>query len=73
MRENEKKIVLYGIGLEGEKFFWKWKNKYDIVYCLDKKKQNSFHGLSVYSLEEKKAELKEHMIIVTPGGVFIMK
>lgn len=61
-------IILYGIGLEGEKFWVKYHEKYNILYCLDRKQQNSFHGIPVFGIEQKREELKNHKIVVTPVG-----
>ena len=59
-----RKLILYGTGLEGEKFY-SWSEKLcDIAYCIDKRNNRSFHGKPVYSLEEKELELKNFFIIV---------
>lgn len=48
-----KKIILYGVGLAGEKFYWAYKNKYQIDYVLDQCNNIFFHNIPVYSFEEK--------------------
>lgn len=60
----KKKIVLYGTGVRGEKFYWSNLDKYDICYCIDRNNNRTFHGLSVYSVEEKADELKDYFIII---------
>lgn len=65
-----KKIVLYGIGLEGEKFYARFHKSYEIEYCIDKKSGKFFHGKYVYSLEEKEGELYKKFIVVTVGENF---
>lgn len=63
------KVVLYGVGLEAEKFWARMHYHYDIIYCLDRKQQKTFHGIPVYNVEDKKEELKKVQIIVTPVGL----
>lgn len=58
-------IILYGISLEGEKFYYKYKDILDIQYCIDRKEQALFHGYSVFKLTEKIEDLNKHLIIVT--------
>lgn len=62
---NMKDIILYGTGLDGEKFFYRSKGHYKIVYCIDQRKRNAaFHGIPVFHLEEKVQELKNHLVVV---------
>lgn len=58
------KVVLYGAGIQGEKWYTKWHNEYEIVYVIDRRCDKLFHGIPVYSLEQKKSELGEYKIIV---------
>ena len=58
-------IILYGISLEGEIFYYKYKDILDIQYCIDRKEQALFHGYSVFKLTEKIEDLNKHLIIVT--------
>ena len=46
-----KKIVLYGAALAGEKFYWAYRNKYQIEYVLDQCNNRFFHNIPVYSFE----------------------
>lgn len=71
MNENadRKKIILYGAGLEGEKFYWKYKNKYDIVCAVDKIHDRKFHGIPVYSFEKLKEMKLDFFIVVAAIGV----
>lgn len=62
---HKKGIVLYGTGLEGEKFFSRLKNGDEVKYCIDRRKRNAgFHGRQVFRLEEKEQELKNYLIVV---------
>ncbi len=62
---HRKGIVLYGTGLEGEKFFSRLKNNEEVVYCIDRRKRNeAFHGRQVFQLEEKEQELKDYLLVV---------
>ena len=62
------KIVLYGVGLEGEKFYCKFRNKFDFVYAVDKNCNRLFHGLPVYSFDEVKENLKNYFVYVAVGS-----
>lgn len=62
------KIILYGTGLEGEKFYCKYSRQYEIVYCLDKRKRGEFHGKRVYSLDEIEVDAEKYFIVVTVGA-----
>lgn len=59
-----KKIVLYGTGLEGEKFYWRWKDEYEIVFCIDKFHKDTFHGIPVYDISKVKDKLAEYFIVI---------
>lgn len=61
-----RKIVLYGIGLEGEKFYWRWKDEYEIVFCIDKFPKKSFHGVPVYDIckEGITEKIRDYFIVV---------
>lgn len=63
------KVILYGTGLEGEKFYCRYKPKLEIVYCLDKRKRNDFHGKSVFTLDEKKEDVKKYFVVVTVSHI----
>lgn len=65
--QHHDKIILYGTGLEGEKFYCKYSKQYEIMYCLDKRKRGDFHGKRVYSLDEIKTEAKKYYLVVTVG------
>lgn len=58
------KIVLYGTGLEGEKFYCKYSKQFEIVYCIDKRERGKFHGKSVYVLDEIRAVIEKYYIVV---------
>lgn len=62
--KDQKSIILYGIGFEGEKFWCKFHRDVRIVYCIDGKEQPFFHGIPVYRLEEKQEEMKGYFTIV---------
>lgn len=59
-----KKAVLYGAGIQGEKFYIRWRKRYEIQYVIDKNAHRFFHGLPVYSFEEKCDDLKHQYIII---------
>lgn len=59
-----KKIVLYGTGYAGEKFYYAYKKRYEIVYAIDCQSEKYFHGIPVYNLEEKRNCIKDYFIIV---------
>lgn len=61
------KVVLYGTGLEGEKFYCKHNRDFDIVYCLDQRKRERFHGIDVYQIEQKRDQIHRYYIIVSVG------
>lgn len=66
-----KKVVLYGAALAGEKFYWAYRNKYQIEYVLDQCNNRFFHNIPVYSFEEKKQDLHGHFVIVATEKEFI--
>lgn len=57
-------VVLYGTGIEGEKFYWKWKDLYEIEFCIDMIHRRSFHGNNVYNISEIKDKLKGKFIVI---------
>lgn len=61
---NEK-IVIYGCGTEGEKFYNKFNKEYNILFAIDKKKQIQFHDLDIYTLQESIPKLQQHYIVVS--------
>mgnify|MGYP003307744905 CR=1 FL=1 len=59
-----KKIVLYGTGYEGEKFFYSnYKIVDQIAYCIDAAHEGFFHGIPIVTLE-KAEKIKEYYIYV---------
>lgn len=67
--QHHDKIVLYGTGLEGEKFYCRYSKQYDIVYCLDKRRRTNFHGKRVYSLDEIEIDAKKYFLVVAVGAL----
>lgn len=59
----DRKYVLYGTGLQGEKTFWRLKGKLSFAFCIDRNAGGKFHGLDVVQAEEVK-DLKDYYIIV---------
>lgn len=57
INKNEE-IVIYGAGHEGEKFYYAYGEQYRIRFYIDRMADRSIHGIPVYSLNEKKEELK---------------
>lgn len=59
-----KRYVLYGTGLEGERFLYRHAYlKDDIEYCIDAFHTGSFHGLPIVTLDNA-VNLAEYKIIV---------
>ena len=54
-------VILYGTGIEGEKFYQAYRKKYKILYCIDKMYNRPFHGLSIVDFENVAAELKKKL------------
>lgn len=65
-------IVIWGCGLEGEKFYWAWRHKVNILYAIDMRYQTlqQFHGIEVHSPQDIKS-LKQHYIVVCVGDLGI--
>lgn len=63
-----KKLVLYGVGEYGEKVYYNISRTEKIEFCIDRNAGRTFHGISVYSLEEKKEELQDCFIVITVEG-----
>lgn len=61
---RKKKIVLYGTGLEGEKFYCKNRDCFEIEYCVDRNCHRYFHGSWVYGIDEVKAQIKNSFVII---------
>lgn len=57
-------IVLYGTGIIAEKFYYSYSKEYQIVFCIDSRKRDSFHGLECYSLEDAIERLNDELIVV---------
>lgn len=65
MEDNmSKRTILYGVGLRGEKCYWLHNSQYCFEYCIDRRSKIEFHGLKVYSFEEKVDDLSDCFIIV---------
>jgi hypothetical protein len=59
-----KKMVLYGTGFRGEKFY-SANPDMQFEYCIDTKYAGKhFHDLMVFSFEEKKKEIKDYFVVV---------
>ena len=47
-----KQIVLYGCGMEGERFLARHPGLYDqICFCIDRSRQGNFHGKPIKQIE----------------------
>ena len=56
-------IILYGTGVTAEKFYWKWKETYNILYCIGEG-QALFHEKRVYPpCEIKREHIKQRIIV----------
>ena len=60
----KRKIVLYGTGMEGEKFYCKWHEFYEIVFCIDQRHGRTFHGLPVYDISEVQTSLGDYLVVI---------
>ena len=60
-------VVLYGADVEGEKFYYRYKDRFKIKYVIDKNGNRSFHGAKVYSFEDKKDEIRDELVIIAVG------
>ncbi len=58
---------MYGAGLEGEKFYCRYRDKYDIQYYIDKNSNRTFYGIPVYSLEQIEGQIGDCYIFVAIG------
>ncbi len=61
---NKEKIVVYGTGIDGERFYYKYKETYEIVFYVDKTGNRKFHGLQVYALNEALEKIKNYFVVV---------
>lgn len=64
-----KKIILYGVAIEGEKFYWAYRDCYKIVYCIDRMSHRNFHNIPVYDFVEVAEEIKKrkYLIVIAAG------
>ncbi|MDE6568378.1 MAG: hypothetical protein K2K70_11685 [Lachnospiraceae bacterium] len=71
-KESRRDIVIWGCGLEGEKFYWAWRHKINILYAIDIRYQtlHEFHGIEVRSPQDTES-LRQHYIVVCVGDVGI--
>ena len=61
----KKSIVLFGTGLEAEKFYCNYQNQYEIEFAIDNYRNNKkYHKLNVYTLDEVKGFLLNKYIVV---------
>jgi hypothetical protein len=58
------KMILYGVGLAGEKFFSLYRNKYQFIFAIDKHNNRFFHDMPVYSLEDAKEKIENNYIAI---------
>lgn len=61
----KKSIVLFGTGLEAEKFYCNYRNQYEIEFAIDNyRNSKKYHELDVYTLDEIKECLSRKYIVV---------
>ena len=69
MREGwikDKQIILYGCGMEGERFLARHPGLFDRIYfCIDRSRQGTFHGKPIKKIEEVIDSCSEYRIIIT--------
>lgn len=56
------RIVLYGAGLAGEKFYYAHGDKID--YVIDNRRKEIFHGLRVYSLQDRAEDIRGRYVVI---------
>lgn len=61
-------IVIYGCGNEGKRFYWKYRNRLNILFAIDQNsKENShFYDLPKHKLKEVR-HIEKYYIVVTVG------
>lgn len=64
--DDHKDIILYGAGVEGEKFYWAYRGYFRILFCVDRICHRKFHGIPVFDFNEVFRELqkKKNFIVV---------
>jgi hypothetical protein len=74
MESNKEKngIIIYGTGLEGEKFYSKFRNELHFVGAVDRVKRN-FHDLKLYNIDELVELSKLYYIVVATGEKFYIE
>ncbi len=65
--EIDKPIVIYGTGIEAEKFYYRYKEEYEIVFCIDDNRDKRFHGMPVYPLSKVIDKVEDYFIVVAVG------
>lgn len=63
----KKRIVIYGVGLEAEKFYWNNIDRFEIAYAIDRRTLFNFHGINIYSVDFAIKNLPRIFIVVTTG------
>lgn len=61
------KIAVYGTGIEGERFYCKYKETYEIAFYIDEIGNKKFHGYHVYSTEEVFEIIKDYFVVIATG------
>lgn len=64
MKKNYEKMVLYGAGYNGQKFYYSFKDRDQISYVIDNYKTYFNERLHVYRLEDVCDELNKDIILV---------
>ena len=57
-------IIIYGTGIIAEKFYYSYCKDYDILFCIDRRKREHFHGIECYSIEKAMGRLTEGLIVI---------
>lgn len=59
-----KKIIIWGTGLEAEKFYYRYRDKYSIVGVIDSFKTGMFHEIPIYKIDEIKTKIEYDQIVI---------
>lgn len=59
-----KKYVIYGAGLEAEKFLYRFDELEIIDYFVDANRKGEFHQKPIYTIDNAPSDFTEHKVIV---------
>lgn len=63
---KKKEVILFGVGMDAEKFYYQNKNNVTVQYCLDNNKDGyDFHGNKVFKPDPDKLIKSKKLIVIT--------